>query len=183
MRSSIFPLRRVPLLLGLLALPAAAQSLVELRLAATLDEPRGYCIDMIGHKERARIDRPVHAHTCYAYQGAIAVDQGMDAGLLRDGRFRFPRFDVCLQPRAIRADAPLVLGDCADTAARGLRLEPDGRLVTVADPALCVTVADGAGAEGGGGDPVHLRRALRLAPCADDAAIRQRWSPAGIGSR
>jgi hypothetical protein len=45
------------LLLITLAPHAAGQDLAEVNLLDALDEPRGYCIDMIGYKEGARTNR------------------------------------------------------------------------------------------------------------------------------
>jgi len=158
-----------------LALPVAAQDLVEINLLALLDEPRGYCIDMVGYKERARTDRPLHAHTCYSYQGSIAVDQGIDRQLASRGIFRFPHFDVCMMIAQARAGEPVALGKCGDISGQRFRFTAAGEIQPSADQGICVTVADGSGREGGGGQPVHLIRSISLEACSENAAARQRW--------
>lgn len=165
----------IALLLVALAPPAAGQDLAEVNLLDALDEPRGYCIDMIGYKERARINRELQAHTCYSYQGAIAVDQGVDRKLARTGRFRLPHFDVCMTVKHARPTELIVLTECREILEQRFRLTRENRIVPVAREDLCVTVADGEGAPGGGGEPVHLRRSLSLQRCSDKAATRQRW--------
>jgi hypothetical protein len=58
--------------------------------------PRGFCLDVVGWKQRADPGRGLHAHSCYSYQGQIAVDQGFDAALVRAGTFRLTGFEVCM---------------------------------------------------------------------------------------
>ena len=57
--------------------------LVEIKLINNIDDKRGFCVDIKGHKNRAKIERGLQAHTCYSYQGDIAVDQGLDANKLK----------------------------------------------------------------------------------------------------
>ena len=54
-------------------------NLVEIKLLDNLDDKRGFCIDIRGHKSKAKIERGLQTHTCYSYQGDIAVEQGFDA--------------------------------------------------------------------------------------------------------
>ena len=49
---------------------------VEIYSLDQLDDQRGFCIDIRGHKSKAEINSGLQAHTCYSYQGTIAVDQG-----------------------------------------------------------------------------------------------------------
>jgi hypothetical protein len=162
------------LLLIALAPHAAGQDLAEVNLLDALDEPRGYCIDMIGYKERARTNRELQAHTCYSYQGAVAADEGVDGKLAQTGRFRFPHFDVRMTVEHAQEAALIMLTKCGDTVGQHFRLTGEKRIVPAAREDLCVTVADGEGAPGGGGEPVHLRRALSLRHCSDEATARQR---------
>jgi len=154
---------------------AAAPATVEIQLRTVLDEPRGYCIDMAGYKERARTDRPLQAHTCYSYQGTIAVDQGVDPQGVGSGRIGFPYFGVCMRAERRRAGASLGLAECADTPEQRFRFTDAGEIRPHAAPELCVTIAPGPGAAGGGGRPVHLLRALTLEACAESTAARQQW--------
>jgi hypothetical protein len=154
---------------------AAGQDLAEVNLLDALDEPRGYCIDMIGYKERAQTNRELQTHTCYSYQGAIAADQGVDRKLAREGHFRFSHFDVCMTVERARPAERVVLAECGNIVGQHFRLTRENRIVAAAREDLCITVADGEGIAGRGGQPVHLRRALRLDRCSDAAATRQRW--------
>ena len=76
----MFTARFSLIFLSLLSLsgPVAAE-LVEIHLIDLLDEDRGYCLDIKGFKSRAKIERGLQAHTCYSYQGNIAIDQAFDS--------------------------------------------------------------------------------------------------------
>ena len=54
-----------------------SSELVEIHLLDNLDDERGFCIDIKGHKSRASIEKGLQAHTCYSYQGHISIDQGL----------------------------------------------------------------------------------------------------------
>lgn len=170
-------LRRVHRAIGLCALSslAAAQPMVEIGLVAPLDEPRGYCLDIVGSPARARTDRPLHAHTCYGYRGGVTLDQGLDPQALPSGRLRFVHFDLCMSAAHAHAGAPLLLAPCAARGEQRFTLSAEGHIRPEAASGLCLTVADGEGLAGGGGQPIHLRRALTLEPCTPSAHARQRW--------
>ena len=63
--------------------------LVEIKLLDNLDDKRGFCIDIKGHKFKAKIKRGIQVHTCYSYQGKISVDQGLDAKNLNKDKYFF----------------------------------------------------------------------------------------------
>jgi hypothetical protein len=154
---------------------AYAEDLAEIRAAAALDEPRGYCVDMLGSQARASADRPLQAHTCYAYQGRIAVDQGVSVAAAARGALRFPHFGVCLLGAGARPGGPVMLAPCAADAAAMIAF--DGTRITPAENAgLCLTIAGGASRAGNGGTPPHLIRALTWEICGDAATPRQAWA-------
>ena len=70
------------LFLTLFGQTAWGDNLAEVQLVSKLDDLRGYCIDIRGHKERAKVQRGLQAHTCYSYQGQIGVDQAFDTSLI-----------------------------------------------------------------------------------------------------
>jgi len=58
---------------------ATEQKLVEVRLVDTIDEDRGYCLDIAGGKgANAPLDRGMQAHTCYDYTRGLLEDQSFD---------------------------------------------------------------------------------------------------------
>ena len=52
--------------------------LAEIKLPESLDDKKEFCIDIKGYRLRAKIKRGIQVHTCYSYEGKIAVDQGLD---------------------------------------------------------------------------------------------------------
>ena len=85
--------------------PVQAGEVVEVVLVDRLDDPRGFCLDIRGYKQRAKVDSGLQAHSCYSYQGQLAVDQGFDSDAIKAGRFHMPGFDVCrprVRPRQAR---------------------------------------------------------------------------------
>ena len=103
------------LFISFLSSPSWSKSevdLVEIKLLNNLDDKRGFCIDIKGHKFRAKISRGIQAHTCYSYQGEIAVDQGLDANKLKQKQLFFPYFDVCVHPTSSKNPLNLNLLKC-----------------------------------------------------------------------
>lgn len=155
--------------------PAFADGLAEIRSQASLDEARGYCVDMIGSQARASADRPLQAHTCYAYQGRIAVDQGVSVEDAGRAVLRFPHFGVCLDGASARPGGSVTLQPCGRDA--GAMVALDGSRILPADKSdLCLTIAGGASRPGNGGTPPHLIRGLSWEACGGSAAPRQEWA-------
>ncbi len=155
--------------------PAHAGAVVEVVLVDRLDDPRGYCLDILGYKQRARLERGLQGHSCYSYQGEVGVDQGFDREAVEAGRFRMPGFDVCMAADAAQPGARLGLAKCDDSPQQDFSLTARGEIVPRGAPSLCVTVAGGEGVPGGGGRPVHLKRRLTLEPCDEGRSRHQRW--------
>ena len=116
---------------------------VEIHLIDSLDEDRGYCIDIKGYKSKAKIDRGLQAHTCYSYQGNIAVDQAFDSIRLSENRFYMPAFDVCVKAESMRLTASLKLKECRDDKLQKFRWDEKGRIYLKENPSLCITAAQG----------------------------------------
>ena len=85
---------------------------VEIYLLNQLDDPRGFCIDIRGHKLKAKIDKGLQAHTCYSYQGKISPDQGFNLLKLTNNQFILPFFNVCMEASSLKASTNLKLGKC-----------------------------------------------------------------------
>ena len=152
-----------------------ADSFAEVKLLSKLDDQRGYCIDVRGHKERAKVQRGLQAHTCYSYQGQIAVDQAFDASLLAIGKYYLPAFDIRMAAESRSQGSPLTLTRCTDQNFQKFALNSDNEIKLVADNELCLTVHDGKSQKGGGGTPVHLMRNLTLANCATTKNEYKHW--------
>ena len=147
--------------------------LVEIKLLANLDDDRGFCIDIRGHQRRAKIERGLQAHSCYSYQGRVAVDQGFDANKIEQNRLFLPHFDVCVSTETTGNLLNLKLVNCDKYQAFIFNTDNTIRLKERTN--LCLTVADGPSRAGGGGSPVHLIRNLSVQPCNKEQSLYQSW--------
>jgi len=160
---------------NLLVATAGAQRPVEVTLVDKLDEPRGFCFDTLGYQMRARPEEGLQTHTCYAYQGQLAVDQAFDADGVTDGMFRIIDFNLCMTARGLEAGDSFALEPCEILDTQRLEHRADGSVVATAAPELCVTAGAGPSRHGGGGEPVHLIRTLTLESCGGAHEARQNW--------
>ena len=147
--------------------------LVEIKLINNLDDKRGFCIDIKGHKSRAKIERGLQAHTCYSYQGEIAIDQGLDADRLKQKELFFPNFNVCVHPSSYNNPLSLTLIKCKNT--KEFILDEDNTIRLKNNTNLCLTVAKEESRKGGGGSPVHLMRNLSMQICNNKHSVYQNW--------
>ena len=150
-------------------------NLAEIQLVSKLDDQRGYCIDIRGHKERAKVQRGLQAHTCYSYQGQISVDQAFDTSLLTIGRFSLPAFDVCMEAENSSQGSRLILTRCSEQNLQKFNLTSANEIRLVVNNDLCLAVNDGKSKEGGGGTPAHLMRRLTLENCATTKGKYKHW--------
>jgi len=153
-----------------------AGELTEIRLVNTIDESRGYCLDIAGGRGKdAPLDRGLQAHTCYDYTGSLLEDQSFDSLLIDKGEFKIPYFDVCMTASEIKKDSSIVLASCENTNKQVFSLKTNGNIVIKSDPSLCVTVNSTEKREGRGATPVHVMRPLSLQECSDDKKAYQTW--------
>ena len=150
--------------------------LVEIKLINNLDDKRGFCVDIKGHKNRAKIERGLQAHTCYSYQGVIAVDQDFDPVKLTKNEFFFSAFDVCIEATGAKSSATLKLAKCNNKRLQDFKWDNYGRIYLGGDSKLCVTIASDKARDGGGGSPVHRIRNLSLEFCRVDVNPYQIWA-------
>jgi hypothetical protein len=149
--------------------------IVEIYSLNQMDDDRGFCIDIRGHKSKAKVNRGLQAHTCYSYQGEVAVDQGFDTGKLMENQFHLPAFNVCMEAASVTASASLQLTKCRNGQLQRFEWDKEGRIHLMDDENLCLTVAQGESRKGGGGSPVHLIRNLSMETCSDTLKPFQRW--------
>ena len=140
-----------------------------------MDDDRGFCIDIRGHKSKAKVNRGLQAHTCYSYQGEVSVDQGFDSSKLIENQFHLPAFNVCMEAASVTASASLQLTKCRDGQLQRFEWDKEGKIYLMDDKSLCLTVAQGESRKGGGGSPVHLIRNLSMETCSDTLKPFQRW--------
>jgi hypothetical protein len=169
------------LFISLLSSPSWSESevhIVELKLLNNLDDKRGFCIDIKGHKLKAKISRGIQAHSCYSYQGKIAVDQGLDANRLKQKQLFFPYFDVCAHPASSNNPLNLNLIKCRKT--QEFVFIEDNTIRLKNNKNLCLTVAKGNSRHGGGGSPLHLIRNLSMQTCDEQKSIYKTWGIRGF---
>ena len=148
-------------------------SIVEIYLLDPLEDSRNFCIDIVGSKENADTQRGLQAHTCYSYQGEISVDQGFNKNRISEYEFFIPSFEVCMTFNS--SDNDLALSVCNGSELQKFTFLTNGNIVLNSDPNLCVTVAQNDAREGGGGNPVHLIRDLKIEECQESLSIYQSW--------
>jgi hypothetical protein len=154
--------------------PILNQQTVEVYLLNTLNDSRGYCIDMMGYKNNADINKSLQAHSCYSYQGEISVDQGFDKDKIVNEEFYVSHFKVCMEADKIEQSSALKLNSCDKNNKQKFILQNDGKIQPKTDLKLCLTVSENF-SEGGGGTPTHLIRTLTLENCNDGLSSKQKW--------
>ena len=156
------------------SLPVTGE-VVEIHSLNRMDDPRGYCIDIRGHKSKAKINNGLQAHTCYSYQGEIAVDQGFSAFHMTQKQFNLPAFNVCMEASSASASSSLQLGKCQEEQLQQFDWDDEGKIHLTSNMKLCLTISQGQSRKGGGGTPVHLIRNLSLELCSDTLQPFQTW--------
>jgi len=149
---------------------------VEIYLLNKLDEARGYCLDIRGHKFKAKVDKGLQVHTCYSYQGGISVDQGFSSIKLNMGQFFLPSFGVCMEASSIFPSSKLRLRKCNNGELQKFELNTKGKIMLIKNKKLCLTVGKGISKKGKGGSPTHLMRNLSLENCNDVLKSYQSWN-------
>ena len=149
---------------------------VEIYLLNQLDDPRGFCIDIKGHKLKAKINRGLQAHTCYSYQGVISPDQGFNSLKLTKNQFILPAFNVCMEASSLIPSANLKLKKCDRNKLQNFELSNKNKIHLISNRELCLTVDEVQSKKGGGGSPIHLMRNLSLELCSKSLDPYQAWS-------
>ena len=149
---------------------------VEVYLLNQLDDPRGFCIDVRGHKYKAQINKELQAHTCYSYQGEISPDQGFSSHKLTKNQFILPSFNVCMEASSLTPSANLRLGKCDRNKLQNFEWSNKNEIRLISNRKLCLTVGQEQSKKGGGGNPVHLMRKLSLELCNKSLNSYQAWS-------
>lgn len=155
----------------------ASAAKVEVYLQDKLDgNLNHYCIDMMGFQERADITANLQTHTCYSYQGQLAVDQTMDTADIEKGMFKVQSFDVCMTLNDTVGGATVSVAKCEDNPTQQFELAENGQIIPASAPTMCLTAGPSSWAGGRNGDSPHQIRTLNLQPCSDEALAYQRWA-------
>ena len=143
-----------------------------LRVIAPLDEARGYCLDIPGHRSSVRLESPLHVHTCK--HGIWNQDGRFDVAAPRNGVIRMPHYELCLQAENTSIGARLLLAECTDAELQTWTLQDTSEIALEAFPQMCITVEERPGRDAGG--PQYLMKGVGLDTCAQQASDRQRWT-------
>jgi hypothetical protein len=160
----------------LLITPSQADDSVEIYLLNQLDDSRGFCIDIKGHKLKAQINKGLQAHTCYSYQGKVSPDQGFNSRKLTKNQFILTSFNVCMEASSLTPSANLRLRKCDRNKLQNFEWSNENNIHLIVNRKLCLTVDQGQSKKGGGGSPVHLMRKLSLELCTESLNPYQTWS-------
>ena len=160
----------------LLIIPSQADDSVEIYLLNQLDDPRGFCIDIKGHKLNAQINKGLQAHTCYSYQGEISPDQGFNSLKLTKNQFILSAFNVCMEASSLIPSANLKLKKCDRNNLQNFELSNNNKIHLISNRELCLTVDEVQSKKGGGGSPIHLMRNLSLELCSKSLDPYQTWN-------
>ena len=152
-----------------------SSELVEIYLLDNLDDERGFCIDIKGHKSRAKIERGIQAHTCYSYQGQISVDQGFKKQSLTNSIFYIPGFSVCMKVKSAHFEYEVVLGKCDNMNLDSFTFSENNEIHLIQDKSYCLTVVENSLRKGKGGSPIHKMRDIELQKCNNNIHHLQRW--------
>ena len=126
----------------LITLSQADES-VEIYLLNQLDDPRGFCIDIKGHKFKAQINKGLQAHTCYSYQGEISPDQGFNSLKLTRNQFILTSFNVCMEASSLTSSANLRLRKCDRNKLQNFEWAHENNIRLIGNRKLCLTVDQG----------------------------------------
>jgi acetyl esterase/lipase len=145
-----------------------------LRTVESLDEPRGYCLDISGSGPTLDLEAPLQAHTC---KGVAPIDDQLFEASGR--QIRASEHDRCLAVEVLEPGQPLRLRPCSDSRMQRWRFA-DGRLSPASRPELCVALAAARGEPWGTPrlvSPAYRRQSVTLEPCDSQTVARQtfRW--------
>lgn len=152
-----------------------SSNIVEIYLLNNLDDKRGYCLDIKGHKNKAKIEKGMQAHTCYSYQGVIAVDQGFDKAKLTNSIFFIPGFSACMKTLIDNQVTKIILDRCNERSSQYLVLSKTGQIHLARDKSLCLTVSNKNPRKGKGGLPLHNIRNIEFQNCKKNMLNFQLW--------
>ena len=152
-----------------------SSELVEIYLLDNLDDERGFCLDIKGHKSHAKIERGIQAHTCYSYQGQISVDQGFKKQSITNSSFYIPGFSVCMKVKSVHFEHEVILSKCDNMNLDGFIFSENNEIHLTKDKSYCLTVVENSLRTGKGGSPIHKMRDIELLKCNKNIRHLQKW--------
>lgn len=156
---------------------ANAQTPVEVKLKAPIDEDRGWCLDLRGGQNNGAPIGGVHGHTCYTYNGnGPTKDQAFVMESIKDqNEFRMVEFnDKCMTLFEPNEGSFVSIETCDGRETQVIAMNETGQITPEMTPELCLT-AGSVVLPGGGGNPVHIMRDISFEACDSAINERQLW--------
>ena len=142
-----------------------------IRLANTLDEPRGYCLDIPGRPSSPTLEKGMQLHTCKTGDGISDVMFSVNS---RTGQIHNALTDLCVEAGSAKAGQALYMKPCTSTATQQFNFETNGRLSLKAGNKLCVSTTAEAGVLLGNG--IFHARPLKLVNCDQVDSTLATWN-------
>ena len=161
----------------LLALNANAETPVEVKLAAPIEEDRGWCLDLRGGRNNGAPIGGLHGHTCYTYLGlGPTPDQSFVMENIREqNEFRMVEFnDKCMTLYEPKEGSFISMETCDGREAQDFMMNESGQIIPEMMPELCLTIGTIV-LPGGGGRPLHIMRDVTFEACDSSIHERQFW--------
>ncbi|HAY45643.1 MAG TPA: hypothetical protein DCY55_05095 [Gammaproteobacteria bacterium] len=156
---------------------ASAQTSVEVKLKAPIDEDRGWCLDLRGGQNNGAPIGGVHGHTCYTYIGkGPTKDQAFMMENIKDqNEFRMVAFnDKCMTLFEPNEGSFVSIETCDGRETQDIAMNDSGQIIPEMTPELCLT-AGSVVLPGGGGNPIHIMRDISFEACDSAINERQLW--------
>lgn len=154
-----------------------AQTPVEIKLIAPIEEARGWCLDLRGGATAGQPIGGLHGHTCYTYHGnGPTPDQAFNReNIEAKNEFRMTGFDnKCMTLYEPKDGSFISVETCDERKAQDFVLNDAGQIVPEMMPELCLTLHP-VTVPGGGGNPLHLMRDVSFDNCDSSINERQLW--------
>lgn len=163
-------------LVALVSVNLTAQTPVEVKLIAAIEEDRGWCLDLRGGQNNGAPIGGVHGHTCYTYNGRGPTnDQAFVQERIEENEFRMVAFpDMCMTIYEPRPGGFASIETCDGRVTQDIVLNEKGQIIPTMAPELCLTM-DSLVLPGGGGNPLHIMRDISFEECDESLAILQTW--------
>jgi len=156
---------------------ANAETPVEVKLIAPIEEDRGWCLDLRGGQNNGAPIGGLHGHTCYTYNGrGPTPDQAFVMENIRDkNEFRMVEFnDKCMTLYEPKEGSFISMETCDSREAQVFTMNETGQIIPKMMPELCLTIGTVV-LPGGGGRPVHIMRDVTFEACDSTIDERQTW--------
>ena len=159
------------------AINVNAQTPVEVKLIAPIEEARGWCLDLRGGQNNGAPIGGLHGHTCYTYNGnGPTADQAFVMENVQDqNEFRMVAFnDLCMTLYEPKDGSFISIETCDDRNAQNFTMNEAGQITPDMMPELCLTLYSVV-VPGGGGNPLHIMRDVGFDACDNNISERQAW--------